>query len=112
MGVLAFLSGMPAAGGIIVLILGAAIYFIPSFVAVGNRNTSTVVIVNIFFGWTLIGWVVALVMAFADSAAPVVVQTNGKADKYDQLERLNQLREKGVLSTEEFIQEKEKVMKA
>ena len=41
------------------------LYFIPSIVA-GFRhvtNVGSVVVVNLFLGWTLIGWVVALAMA-------------------------------------------------
>lgn len=96
----------------VIVIIGLAVYFIPTIVAYGNNNSTTVFLVNLFFGWTLIGWVIALILAFADSKPVVVVQQNDKASKYDQLEKLNQLREKGVLSTEEFIIEKEKIMKA
>jgi hypothetical protein len=41
------------------------LYFLPSIVALarGVKNSGSVVIVNIFLGWTLIGWVVALAMA-------------------------------------------------
>lgn len=95
-----------------VIIIGFLIYFIPAFVAKGNNNFTTVLIINIFFGWTLLGWVVALILAFSDSRAPVVISSDTKADKYDQLTKLDALREKGVISTEEFIKEKEKIMKA
>ena len=42
------------------------IYFIPSMVAVmrGHPNTAPILTVNIFLGWTLIGFVVALAWAF------------------------------------------------
>jgi hypothetical protein len=47
--------------------LGAiiAVYFGPSFVAWGRGvpNLGSIVVVNAFLGWTLIGWVVALAMA-------------------------------------------------
>jgi len=41
------------------------IYFIPSIVANGNnhKNTTPIVILNIFLGWTFIGWVIALIWA-------------------------------------------------
>ena len=52
----------------IVVIFGAvAIYFLPTFLAMirhkrkGHRNENAIVIVNLFLGWTFIGWVVALV---------------------------------------------------
>lgn len=49
-------------------------YFIPTAVAQYRKslNMTTVVLVNIFLGWTLIGWVIALIIAFAgDSGAQV-----------------------------------------
>lgn len=97
---------------IFLIIVGFVVYFLPSMVGYDNKNFSTIFIINLFFGWTLIGWVVALIFAFSDSKPTVVVQNNDKASKYDQLEKLNQLREKGVISTEEFIIEKEKLMKS
>ena len=38
-------------------------YFLPSFVAaaVGNRNSGTIFLLNLFLGWTVLGWIVALV---------------------------------------------------
>jgi hypothetical protein len=34
-------------------------------------DIGTVVIINMFLGWTVIGWIVALVMALRDPAPPV-----------------------------------------
>ena len=41
------------------------IYMLPTVVAVRRRvrNVGSVVVINIFLGWTFIGWVVALAMA-------------------------------------------------
>ena len=71
-------------GGVIVealifFLLGIALYFAPFIVAMVRRKTGRVqvFIVNLFFGWTFIGWVIALVMAFgSDNVTKVmVVQT-------------------------------------
>jgi hypothetical protein len=37
-------------------------YFVPTFVAKPGRRGS-VFVINLFFGWTLLGWVIALYMA-------------------------------------------------
>lgn len=39
-----------------------SIYLLPSLVAAGRKhpNSNSIGIVNIFLGWTLLGWVVAL----------------------------------------------------
>lgn len=40
-------------------------YFAPSLVALfGKRkNVNAITLVNLFFGWTVIGWIVALIWA-------------------------------------------------
>jgi hypothetical protein len=45
-----------------------AAYFVPTIIAVARRarNTLGIVLVNIFAGWTFIGWVIALVWAIVD----------------------------------------------
>ena len=51
--------------GIIFLIMGV-LYFIPSIVAKRNKNFISVLVINIFLGWTFIGWVVALAVATSE----------------------------------------------
>jgi hypothetical protein len=48
-------------GALIIL----ALYFVPSIVALarGVPNVGSVVVIDVFLGWTFIGWVVALAMA-------------------------------------------------
>lgn len=50
---------------ILLLLLAAPAYFVPSIVAGARKmpNIGSVIVVNVFLGWTFIGWVVALVMA-------------------------------------------------
>ena len=49
-------------------VIGTAMYFIPTVVGMLRRvpNRGSLVVVNLFLGWTLIGWVVALAMALRD----------------------------------------------
>lgn len=53
-------------------IVGAAAYFAPSIVAFifKARNLGVVVVINFVFGWTVIGWVVALVFAIWNDKKP------------------------------------------
>jgi len=44
-----------------------ALYFLPSFIGWNKKGVSSVILINIFFGWTLIGWVVALLWAINTS---------------------------------------------
>jgi len=54
-----------AAAFVAVDALAIITYLLPTIVATqsGSRNAASVAIVNLFLGWTFIGWVVALAMA-------------------------------------------------
>ena len=54
-------SGM--AGGYLVALL--ILYFLPTIAAVGRKHhqRTAIFVLNLFLGWTFIGWVAALVMA-------------------------------------------------
>jgi hypothetical protein len=45
--------------------LGFVFYFLPSIIALARskRNILSIFLLNLFLGWTLIGWVVSLVWA-------------------------------------------------
>ena len=47
------------------LLFGAVLYFIPTAIALvrGCRQIGGIIVINLFLGWTLIGWVGALVWA-------------------------------------------------
>ena len=52
-----------------VLLLLAAIYFLPLFIAImrEHRQSVAIGILTLFLGWTLLGWVAALVWSFTNS---------------------------------------------
>ena len=56
---------MAASVGSSALIVLLGLYFIPSIVGGVRKvpNIGSVVVLNLFLGWTLVGWVVALAMA-------------------------------------------------
>jgi hypothetical protein len=58
-----------------ILILAALMYFIPSFVAgcTHHRSFAGIFLLNIFFGWTAVGWLVALVWAFNNPQKPQTI---------------------------------------
>jgi len=58
------LSGPTSAvGGFAVIVLGLAAYFIPTMLGWEKRDRTAIFLLNLFLGWTLVGWVVALVWA-------------------------------------------------
>jgi hypothetical protein len=52
-----------------------AMYWLPTLIAVVRRTPSAmgVAALNFFLGWTVIGWIVALVWALASSPVPQVI---------------------------------------
>lgn len=54
------------------LIVAVLIYFVPTVVAFsrGVPNKGSVLVLNLFLGWTLVGWVVALAMAARSAQQP------------------------------------------
>lgn len=75
-------GGDPAAAAlglvflIVMFLVGLAFYFAPTILAFsrGKGNAVAILVVNLFFGWSLIGWVVALVWALTQEQRPVIVQ--------------------------------------
>jgi hypothetical protein len=58
-------SGGNAVLGFFFLILIFVAYFLPTFVAAGRHTTNAggVFVINLFLGWTVLGWIIALAMA-------------------------------------------------
>lgn len=57
--------------GFVILACGFVIYFIPSIVASqrDHKSSSGVLLLNLFLGWTFVGWVAALVWAASGEPA-------------------------------------------
>lgn len=53
----------PTGGGVALLLIIVAIYFLPTIIAFARRHHQRVpiLVVDIFLGWTFIGWLIALV---------------------------------------------------
>jgi len=46
------------------------LYFLPAFLARDKPNFAAILLLNIFAGWTLIGWIIALVWALSSGPQP------------------------------------------
>lgn len=46
------------------------LYFLPAFLARNKPNFTSILILNIFAGWTFIGWIIALVWALSSDSQP------------------------------------------
>ena len=140
-----------------VIILFLLIYFLPSIIAIFSNKSNTVAIVmlNLFLGWSFIGWVVALIWSVSKdrqqqqiivnnnayseyrNVTPTITQPvpestqnndgmqktlssrgvktieqNPKShqEKIENLQKLKQLLDDGILTQEEFDQQKKQIL--
>lgn len=84
----------------------------PTFIANDkkHRNEGAIGLLNFFVGWTFIGWVICLVWA-SSNQEPIIVEKDNSSNKYDDLDKLQKLKENGTLNEEEFEIEKQKILK-
>jgi hypothetical protein len=108
-----------------------AMYFLPSIEAAlhGAPNKQAIFVLNLFLGWSVIGWVVAMVWAFRkpepvaaptpDAGTPQPRSTPAAAEARpmrpaafsDELAKLADLKDRGALSAEEFAEQKARLLR-
>ncbi|MFD2755691.1 superinfection immunity protein [Comamonas terrae] len=108
-------------------VFAPALYLLPTYEAWKRQqpNMTPTVLVNIFLGWTLIGWVAAMVMAYkstepqkvelvynepAPTYTPAPAQPASKPSIADELSKLADLKQQGLLTEEEFNQQKARLL--
>ncbi len=50
-------------------IMMVALYFLPSIIGWQKQNATAIVAVNVLLGWTVVGWIVALIWALSSPGA-------------------------------------------
>lgn len=85
------------------------IYFIPTLCARIKEHPSilSIFVINLFLGWILIGWVIALAWALK-SDHRIVIMVSPSLDV--ELERLASLRDKGIITKDEFEVRKNRLL--
>ncbi|MBS4088738.1 MULTISPECIES: superinfection immunity protein [Pseudomonas] len=105
-------------GMLVLLFVVFMVYFMPCLNAYHRRhpNFNSIFLLNLLLGWTLIGWVIAIVWS-ASSIPPVEPirvrpETEPSEDKYQKIERLGGLKDKGLLTESEYEAEKAKILQS
>ena len=90
---------------IVVAVIGLALYFLPTIIAVARKhpNLVAIVLIDVLLGWTFIGWVGALVWSLINPSSVVVTRSNALDIARDRYAR-------GEISKEEFEQIKKDVV--
>lgn len=95
------------------------LYFLPTIIAAlrSHPSAGAIFAVNLFLGWTFIGWVLALIWSAGNTnnyTGPYPPY-NPSADSQDriihQLRQLQQLRDEGALTEEEFNRQKSALLR-
>src|SRR5271165_1176510 len=68
-------SGISLFAGFLMIGLGIVAYFIPGIIAATRRHRKAtfILLINLFFGWSVLGWIFALVWALRANVAPKAV---------------------------------------
>jgi hypothetical protein len=99
-----------------ILVAGLGLYFLPTIVGHNKSNAAAIFLLNLFLGWTFIGWVVALVWASTTEPPRQVAPPNydfpkpSSPSSVDQIMKLNTLREKGAITDIEYQKEKQRIL--
>lgn len=95
-------------------------YFLPTIIALmrDHPRAGGIFAVNFIFGWTFIGWIICLVWAVSDdrrqsfsSYPPYNPRSDSQDRIISQLRQLQQLREEGALTEEEFNHQKASILR-
>jgi hypothetical protein len=56
----------------VMIVIGGAVYVLPTMLAWarGSSRRWRITLINLLLGWTLVGWIVAIVLTFAFEAPP------------------------------------------
>ena len=99
---------------LLVAVLGILVYFIPSIIAYKKEHKYKLIIfiLNIVLGWTFVVWIGLLIWSLIDVEGKKTneILKNIKGNKYEDLAKLQNLKDSGAISEEEFEKEKKKIL--
>jgi len=52
---------------IVIILIVAALYFLPTIIGWNHKNSAAILALNLFLGWTFLGWVAALVWSLTSN---------------------------------------------
>jgi len=105
-------------------------YILPSIIGRNKRNSTSITLINIFLGWTLIGWVAALIWAINDedefgksrpvfkhplsikppASMPLPFSQPGTKSVPEQLQLYKALLDDGAITLQEYDRQKQKLL--
>lgn len=100
---------------VILVVGGIVLYFLPAIIAYkrNHANKGIILLIDFLLGWTFLGWAGCIVWAFVDTdgSKAINLTRNIGGNKYEDLARLQKLKESGAISDVEFEIEKQKLLR-
>lgn len=92
-------------------ILTQCIYFLPYLIAnsKGHMQETAIFILNLFAGWTIVAWVIALVWAFTKKS-PTANISQKPLSNADEIAKFKDLLDSGIITNEEFENKKKDLL--
>ena len=98
-------------GTILTILFWVTLYFLPSIVVRKKSFALQVFLLNLFAGWSVVGWVIALVWAVKnEKTAQSQSEANINTNTLIQLEKFNQLKNDGIITDDEFTIQKSRLL--
>ena len=66
---------------IFIYTIGFFIYFLPTIIGWDKRNSNAILALNLFLGWTFLGWVLALVWSLSKDDSQLIISKKTKKKK-------------------------------
>jgi len=101
---------------IVVIAFGLVLYMLPYIISRKKSYAKQLLFLNIFAGWTTIGWIAALIWAVLDDPNDPAKQLQSSSQNFTSndalasLEKLGTLLNQGFISLEEFAEQKRKLL--
>jgi len=92
---------------VLILPLGAVLHFLPSIIGRKRPDILLIFLVNLLAGWSIIGWFAALYLALRKTP---VANPFASTSVADELTKLRDLRNQGVLTQAEFERQKNNLL--
>lgn len=91
-------------------IITQCLYFLPYMIAnsKGHTQETAIFVLNLFAGWTIVAWIIALIWAFTNKENVVF---EPKSSSVDEIRKLKELLDMGAITPEEFEVKKHELLK-
>lgn len=92
------------------IICGLGVYFLPTIVGYGKRNTGAIFALNALLGWTFIGWVVAFIWAVTKDDNRQTIKQVSTPTQADEIMKYKKMMDEGVITSDEFQRKKNQLI--